>query len=261
MAKLQGSLIWYELMTADADAASAFYGDVVGWTISPMAGDTKGYRMIAMPDGAVGGMLPLTSEMIDHGARPTWLMYIGVDDVDTTVAAVEAAGGKAYMPAWDVPGIGRLAMLADPQGAPFYVMNPIPPEGGGESHAFSPTRLGRCTWNELRSADLDAAISFYRDLFGWAEAGSMPMGPQGDYKFLNRGDVPLGGAMGGATAEQPPRWLHYFRVANIDDAAAAVKRGGGQVLHGPHEVPGGDRVIICHDPLGAGVGFVARPED
>jgi predicted enzyme related to lactoylglutathione lyase len=260
MPGLQGSLIWYELMTPDAAAAKAFYEAVVGWAIAPMGGDHKGYQAIAMPDGAVGGLLPLTQEMCDHGAKPTWLMYIGVDDVDATVAAIETAGGKTVMPAADIPGIGRFAMLADPQGAPFYIMTPIPPEGGGESTSFSPTLLGRCTWNELRATDLDSALDFYTAIFGWEVAGSMPMGPMGDYKFLAHGGLPIGAAMGGGGgAEQPPYWLHYFRVADIDATVAAVKAGGGEVLNGPHEVPGGDRVIICRDPQGAGVGFVARP--
>jgi predicted enzyme related to lactoylglutathione lyase len=258
MPALHGSLIWYELMTGDADAAEAFYGKVVDWTIAPMPGADRGYRMITMPDGAVGGLLPLTQDMIDHGARSTWLMYVGVDDVDATVQAIAAAGGKTLMPAWDIPGIGRMAMAADPQGAPFYLMNPIPPEGGGASTSFSTTLPGRCRWNELRAADLDAALAFYKAVFGWEVSGSMPMGPMGDYMFLSHDGEPIGAAMGGATAEQPPSWLHYFRVADIDVAAEAVKAGGGAVLHGPHEVPGGDRVFIARDPQGAGVGFVAR---
>jgi predicted enzyme related to lactoylglutathione lyase len=258
MPGLQGSLIWYELMTTDAAAAKAFYEAVVGWTIAPLGGDHQGYQAISMPDGAVGGLLPLTQEMRDLGAKTTWLMYIGVDDVDATAAAIEAAGGNTFMPPADIPGIGRFAMLADPQGAPFYIMKPIPPEGGGESNSFNPTLLGRCTWNELRAADLDSALDFYTAIFGWEVAGSMPMGPMGDYKFLAHGDLRIGAAMGGAGTGEP-RWLNYFRVADIDAAVAAVKAGGGEVLNGPHEVPGGDRVIICKDPQGAGVGFVARP--
>jgi predicted enzyme related to lactoylglutathione lyase len=259
MSALHGSLIWYELMTTDPDAATAFYAPITGWTITRMDGDHKGYRMIASPDSAVGGLLPLSQHMLDHGARPTWLMYIGVDDVDATAAAITAEGGKTWLAPADIPGIGRFAMMADPQGAPFYIMKPIPPEGGGESRAFSSTLVGHCTWNELRAADLDPAVDFYRKIFGWVHAGTMPMGPMGDYKFLTHDEDRLGAAMGGATAEQPPHWLHYFRVADIDAALEKVKAGGGQVLNGPHEVPGGDRVAICMDPQGAGVGFVARP--
>jgi predicted enzyme related to lactoylglutathione lyase len=257
MSKLHGSLIWYELMTTDADTARAFYKAVVGWEIGPGQGDTH-YAMIEAADGAVGGFLPLTPAMCEQGAKPTWLMYVGVDDVDATVDAIKAAGGHLFMPPWDIPQ-GRIAMVADPQGAPFYVMNPIPPEGGGESTAFSPTLLGHCTWNELRAANLDAALDFYTRLFGWEVTGTMPMGPMGDYKFLGHDALPIGAAMGGATADKPPYWLHYFRVANIDDAIAAIDANGGKVEQGPHEVPGGDRVVIARDPAGAGVGFVARP--
>jgi predicted enzyme related to lactoylglutathione lyase len=256
MAKLHGSLIWYELMTTDADGARAFYKAAANLAIGAGQGD-RDYAMIEAPDAAVGGMLPLTQEMCDHGARPTWLMYVGVDDVDATVAAIEAAGGRTWMPAWDIPQ-GRIAMVADPEGAPFYVMKPTPPSPGAVSTAFSPTRIGHCTWNELRAADLDAALDFYGKIFGWEVTGSMSMGPMGDYKFLGADDVPIGAVMGGATAEKPAWWLNYFRVADIDDAIAAVKANGGQVLNGPHPVPGGDMVIICTDHAGAGVGFVAR---
>lgn len=259
MSDLHGSPIWYELMTPDPDATGAFYGPILGWTITPMAAGAADYRVIATPDGGVGGLFALSPAMVDQGVHAAWLMYVGVDDVDATAAAVKAAGGAIARPAWDVPGIGRMAMLADPQGAPFYVMTPFPPAGeGGENNAFSPRLLGHCTWNELRTTDLDAAIGFYRSLFDWAQTGAMSMGPAGDYLFLNKGDLPIGAAMGGASADQPPHWIHYFRVAAIDDALVAVKKGGGIVLTGPHDVPGGDRVIICRDPHGAGVGFVAR---
>lgn len=249
-----GKLIWYELMTTDADAARAFYSEVVGWTIGEGQGDS-GYAMIGMPDGMVGGLLPLTQAMRDHGASPAWLMYVAVDDVDATAAAIEQAGGHILMPAWDIPQ-GRVAMVADPQGAPFYVMTPIAPEGGGASASFSSTLPGRCTWNELRTTDLESALGFYDRHFGWAVSGSMPMGPMGDYMFLTHGDDRIGGAMG--SGGQPAKWTHYFRVADIDAAVAAIEAGGGTVLNGPHEVPGGDRVVIASDPQGARVGFVAQ---
>lgn len=119
MPNLQGSFIWYELMTSDADGAKAFYDSVVGWNVGSEAEFPNGYRMIGRYDGKnAGGVLPLTEEMKSHGARPVWLGYIGVDDVDATVSAIEADGGKAMMPAWDIPGVGRVAMVTDPAGSP-----------------------------------------------------------------------------------------------------------------------------------------------
>src|SRR6185503_16562358 len=101
----------------------------------------NGYRMIGIADGGfTGGVLPLTDEMQQHGARPTWLGYLNVRDVDGKVAEIESAGGKTLMPATDIPNVGRIAMVADPQGAPFYVMTPIPPAGdpNAKSDVFSP---------------------------------------------------------------------------------------------------------------------------
>ena len=116
-----GDFIWYELMTPDAEGAKAFYDAVVGWNIGEGVAEFNGYRMINTGDGgAAGGVLPLDDEMQQHGARPTWLGYISVRDVDSKVAAIEESGGKSLMPPTDIPNVGRIAMVADPQGAPFY---------------------------------------------------------------------------------------------------------------------------------------------
>ena len=161
--KLQGSHIWYELMTPDPDGATAFYGAVVpGWSIGDPIGGDQDYRMINRSDGGfAGGVLGLTDEMRSHGAKPIWLGYVGVDDVDATVAEIEKRGGKALMPAFDIPQ-GRIAMVADPQGNPFYVMKPVPPAGqeDKQSDVFSPTEEQRVAWNELSTTDPAAARRF-----------------------------------------------------------------------------------------------------
>ena len=115
-----GAFIWYELMTTDPEGAKAFYDTVVGWDIGEGAPEYNGYRMINRKDGGfAGGVLPLTAEMQQHGARPTWLGYIYVPDVDQAVGKIEAAGGTALMPAMDIPNVGRFAVVQDPQGATF----------------------------------------------------------------------------------------------------------------------------------------------
>src|SRR4051794_21804410 len=124
----KGDFIWYELMTPDPEGSKSFYDAVVGWDIGEGVAEYNGYRMINAPGGSfAGGVLPLTPEMQQEGARPTWLGYVNVADVDGAVAAIVQAGGRALVPGMDIPNVGRIAMVTDPQGAPFYVMKPIPP--------------------------------------------------------------------------------------------------------------------------------------
>ena len=255
----QGQFIWYELITPDVDAAKAFYDSVVGWNIDSQSNFPNGYRMIGRSDGkSAGGVLPLTQEMQQHGARPVWLSYIYVDDVDDAVRSIEQAGGKTFMPPFDIPGVGRVAMVADPQGAPFYVMKPIPPEGqpDAKSDVFSVDQPQRVRWNELSTSDQDGAIRFYTSQFGWTQEGGMPMGEMGEYKFINHDGVMIGAVM-----RKPPQmpvtaWTYYIGVDDIDRAAKAVTDGGGRILHGPIEIPGGEYSLNAMDPQGAAFGLV-----
>src|SRR5437763_9875501 len=258
-----GDFIWYELMTTDAEGAKAFYEAVVGWQFGEAAPEYGGYRMIARSDGgSAGGVLPLTDEMQQHGARPTWLGYIHVNDVDRSVDAIERAGGKVLMK-HDIPNVGRIAMVADPQGAPFYVMKPIPPEGreNEASDVFSPNKIGRCGWNELSTSDAVAALDFYTSQFGWEKGDAMPMGDKGDYRFINRNGEMLGAifpSAAGARADETPHWRYYFRVPSIAAAKETVEQKGGSIVHGPMEVPGGDHIVIGIDPQGAEFALVGR---
>jgi predicted enzyme related to lactoylglutathione lyase len=248
-----GAFIWYELMTTDPEAAKAFYDAVVGWTISEGSPEYGGYRMIGRSDGGfAGGVLPLTEEMQQHGARPTWLGYVNVDHVDDAVAAIERAGGKALMPPFDIPNVGRIAMVADPQGAPFYIMKPIPPTGQDKqaSDVFSPTEQQRVGWNELNTSDPAAARQFYGGQFGWVSDDFMDMGEMGQYRFIDHHGVRLG-ALCGVMQGQPPKWRYYLRVPSIAAAKSTAEAKGGTIHMGPHQVPTGDYIIIGSDPQGA----------
>lgn len=256
-----GAFIWYELMTTDADAAGRFYSAVVpGWRLGErMPGDVD-YRGIERSDGGnAGGVLQLDDSMRTQGARPTWLGYINVDDVDDAVRSIEQAGGKALMPAFDVPNVGRIAMVSDPQGAPFYVMTPIPPEGTEDkrSDVFSPDAEQRVSWNELSTSDPVAARKFYTGQFGWSADEFMDMGEMGEYRFIERDGTRIG-ALCGVMPGQAPQWRYYIRVPSIAASAEAVRAGGGTVAMGPHEVPGGDHIIIGIDPHGAAFALVGK---
>lgn len=256
MASAYGMPIWYELITTDTDAAKRFYGDIVGWKASAFPGPAGGqeYGIFNAGETGVGGLLKLP-----EGAPtgPGWFAYFHVADVDAAVAEIENAGGKVHMPAMDIPGVGRTAMVADPQGVVFYVMTPDPSMGDQDSTVFSATLPQRCSWNELVTSDQEAALPFYTALLGWTSTEAMPMGEMGDYTFVDCDGERLGAMMDRAHVDQPLKWTFYFHIPDVDAAVEKVKAGGGTIVMGPMDVPGGQRVIICVDPQGASVGFVS----
>jgi uncharacterized protein len=255
--------IWYELITTDPDGARAFYQSVVaGWAIDATSETMPGgtvYRMIRRSDGKEqGGILTVTSEMQQHGARPMWAGYISVDDVDSTLEAIRADGGQALMPAFDIPDIGRIAMVADPAGAPFYIMKAIPPAGQPDfkSDVFEGMTAERVRWNELSTTDQDGAIVFYGRHFGWTQEGGMPMGEMGDYKFIQANGEGIGAIMRKPEQSPASAWLYYIGVDDIDRATQAITDGGGQKLYDPMEIPGGEYAVAGIDPQGAVFGLV-----
>ena len=255
-----GSFIWYELMIPDPAAAKAFYDAVVGWDIDANSvAPGIDYRMIKRGDGGnAGGVLTLKQEMLDGGARPIWVGYLHAPDVDAAHAAIVADGGKEMMPPWDQPGVGRLSMVTDPQGAAFYLMDPLPPEGqpDAKSDVFSVDQPHHVRWNELATSDPDAAIDFYRRHFGWGQEGAMDMGEFGQYRFIQHDGVGIGAVMPLMPGMPHAIWSYYVGVDDIDRAAAAVTDGGGKIVQGPMEIPGGEFSLNATDPQGASFGLV-----
>lgn len=253
MTKTPGRFIWYELLTTDPKAAAKFYGDVVGWTVNAIGGPHGDYHQWAMGDGAVGGMMTIPAPTGTGSMAPCWLGYINTPDVDQTAAAIAEAGGSVHMPPFDIPGVGRSAMVGDPQGAIFYVMAPI---GEGESTVFSPGVLGHGGWHELHTSDEAKGFAFYAAQFGWKASEAFDMGPMGKYQLFNAGAGDLGGMMTNTNVPRP-MWLYYFNVDDINAALKRVEAAGGTVTNGPHEVPTGLWMLQATDPQGATFALLA----
>jgi predicted enzyme related to lactoylglutathione lyase len=253
------SFIWYELMTTDADAAIDFYGHVVGWTAADHPNTTPDgvrYSILSAGGQGVGGILQLTPDMSKAGMRPIWVGYIGVADVDDAARRIREAGGSIHVPPTDIPDVGRFAMAADPGGALFYVMTPLPRED--VPAPLPPQTPGLVSWRELYSSIGEkAAFDFYSGLFGWESLFDMPMGEMGTYRIFGAEGVQMGGMMDKPERIPASLWGYYVNIEGIDAAAERVKAKGGQVLMGPMEVPGGSWVVQCVDPQGANFALVA----
>lgn len=259
---MTGTPIWYELMTPDPDAVRAFYRAALGWEIAAggaaVGSGGNDYRAIQRSDGGMaGGVLALSADMLGNGASPGWLPYFDVEDVDAAAAKITDLGGKVWMGPRSIE-VGRMAMVAGPQGAPFYVMDPVPPPGqpDAKSDVFKPKAPGHCWWNELQTTDEPSATAFYKALFGWSAEQAMPMGDKGDYRFIEAGGEQIGAINPWMADYMTLGWLPYFGVADIDAAKAAVEANNGTVTRDVHQVPGGDFIFTANDPAGAPVGFV-----
>jgi predicted enzyme related to lactoylglutathione lyase len=120
-----GSFHWNELMTRDVDRAKRFYGDTIGWRFEPMKMPDGGLYWCAMLEGKpVAGIFSIDAPEFD-GVPEAWMSYLAVDDVDKRVAAAVKAGAKLMKPIFDVPGVGRIAILMEPGGAGVGWMTPV----------------------------------------------------------------------------------------------------------------------------------------
>ena len=243
-----GRPLWYELMTSDLGAAESFYKTIVGWTTAPFDGSPMPYTMWMRGSVPIGGAMTMPAEMTTMSIPPHWMMYVGTPSLEETVAHVERLGGMAVSPVIDVPNVGRMRAMRDPQGAHFSLYQPV-----SDPHPEAAPQNGDVSWHELMTTDAVAAKAFYRDLFVWQETSVMDMGPMGSYHMFGRGPLPMGGMMNmpAALASVPPHWLYYFQVPDINAAVERVKANGGQILNGPMEVPGGDWIVQAMDPQGA----------
>lgn len=247
MRNRHGDFIWYELLTTDVDQAQAFYRAIVDWEIVDSEMPGMDYRLVFAGQSPIAGLMRLPQEAIDAGGKPLWAGYIAVDDVDASVERIQKAGGSLQMPATDIPEVGRMAMVTDLDGIPFYVMRGATDE---PSDAYAANKVGHCGWNELAAKNMSGAMEFYSEQFDWTMGFEMDMGPMGIYKFIERDGQGFGGIMQSSEQAGPPLWSFYFRVADIDAAVDKVNANGGKVLHGPAEVPGGDYIVNATDPQG-----------
>ena len=244
-----GTPCWVDVMSPDVDTSKAFYSAVFGWDAEDQHDDdgNRVYVMFSLNSKSVaglGGQPPgMPAEM-----PAVWNSYVATDDVAATAEKVTAAGGTVMMPPMAVFDSGEMAIFVDPGGAAFSVWKAgqhIGAEVCNEPNTYS--------WNELMTRDVDTALPFYRDVFGWTYE-SQDMGPAGTYHVIAGGDNEgLGGimAMPPEMPEQVPNhWGVYFTVDDVDATVSSITGAGGQIVNGPMDIPGVGRMATAHDPAG-----------
>ncbi len=246
-----GKIIWVDLVTPDLVAAKRFYGGLFGWRFNDVHTGETDYS-IALRDGEpVGGVL---QRSVKSGERrqPAWLTFISVRDVDAAAHSIVARGGKVLSKPHTYAERGRQAVLADPQGAVFAVLQS---SSGDPADVLS--EPGEWIWSSLVTRDPGAAAAFYQTVFGY-EAFDLRGADGLEHVLLSTGDYARAStnALPAQPAPAHPHWLNFIRVVDTGDTVTRAQSLGGRVLVEPHPDRHGGLVAVLADPAGAPFGVL-----
>ena len=241
----RGLFVWHEVGTTDLRAGEDFYAKVAGWKAESWS-QNPSYKLFVARREAKAGLYLITETVNAVPTPPSWLSYIGTPDVDATVRQTVELGGKVIVSVYNVPSVGRMAHLQDPQGAAFAVSSQE------QRSRYKDPQFGDFSWHEFLTSNGLTAFDFYSKPVRPGQDGS----PDG---HGSAGDVPDFGywrpstrryvQSGRIAAGRPSGFRTSWSPTRVE--AESAKENGATVAHGPSEVPGGDWVFTGIDPQGA----------
>lgn len=226
-----GTPCWVDVTSRDPAASLAFYRTLFGWQ---SAEPDEGFATFTVGGQPVAGLGPCPADL-----RPSWNAYLSVADVDAAAVAAQKAGGQLVAGPADIPGAGRAAACADPQGAVFTLWQAREHVGAGLTKV-----PGAWFWTELVTTDLPAAAAFYATVFGWRVRGDASTEAGGAVAILDGlgvagfSPVPTGAGIS-------PYWSVTFQVTDCDATAAAVVELGGTMAISPRAITSVGRYAIA----------------
>jgi uncharacterized protein len=230
-----GTPAWADITVGSLERARAFYGPLLGWEFEAGGAETGGYTVATVGGRRVAGLgEAVSSHPTEQTEQRAWCVYLATDDISTTLLRAGAAGARVMIRATAIPGLGTMAIAADPSGAVF---------GLWESHRLTgwdtTDEPGTVVWSEVMSDDQPLALAFYRQVF---DLDADDLSADGFvYATLRRGEAPVAGV---GASDSGSAWSLYFSVTDIDASAAHVVELGGAVLSGPFDSPFGRNARI-----------------
>jgi uncharacterized protein len=240
-----GRFVWHDHGSQDPQKAKDFYTSLFGWTTEVFKPGEIDYPMIMANGQGHGGF-----GKSEEGHPPYWLGHVYVEDADAAGARAESAGGSVVA-SMDVPDVGRIVVVRDPQGAVFSLFTP--------KDGDAPMSEGVFVWDELATSDVEAAKSFYGEVVGWTTR-DMDMGNDITYTLFRSGDTDRAGCMQMMPGVPSPFWLTYIGTEDVDASAAKAKELGATVYVEPTDIPNVGRFAVLSDPTGAVFGLFQGAE-
>ena len=256
----RGKLVWIDLLTVDLPAARRFYSALFGWTFTDFgdrSGKGRGAYSLAWLDGVPVAGLAEKSAPPEQKRKARWIAFMSVADVADAVKSVVASGGRAFVSPRSVPARGEMAVVLDPDGAPFGLINSA---SGDPPDALPP--VGDWIWAIYQSPDASSAAAFYQALGGYEVVQDDPLGQAPHFLLVAAGYARA--SLVEIPAERSglrPDWLYFVRVNNLRDSLARVRELGGSVLLEPTPKVLDERLAVITDPTGAPLGLLEWDED
>jgi predicted enzyme related to lactoylglutathione lyase len=246
-----GKFVWFDLITDDLPAVRKFYGTLLGWEFTDVTRFGQPYVLARNYGRLVGGFVPVAPAPKQEVSQ--WIGYQSVENVDDAVTAVGKSGGRTLVAPVDLNGVGRAAVVADTQGAPFGLLRL---KGGDPADEPAPTD-GSFFWMEYLARDPNAAAGFYTRTFGYERSVTDRLG-MSEYIVLSRGRA-RAGVLQAPKPEMRPTWLPYVMVTDPSDLITKVSSLGGTVLLEPRADVRRGSLAVVMDPSGAIVAFQRYP--
>ena len=243
-----GDFCWIELATTDQAGAKHFYSSLFGWRGDDMpVGPNDFYTMFRLDGADVGAAYTERADERERGIPPHWNLYVSAESADQAAGQAAHLGAKVLVPAFDVFDVGRMTVIEDPTGAVFSVWQPKKHKGVGIAGV-----PGTLCWADLSTPDPERAAKFYADLFGW-KINPGAAADAGGYLHIQNGEKFIGGIPPAAHRDpkQPPHWLIYFDVSDVDACAAKATELGASFYLPPMTMEGVGRMGVMADPQGA----------
>ena len=240
-----GTVSWVDLSTPDLEGAQRFYAELLGWELDVQRTPMGEYTVASSEGREVAGMMAQAPEVA--GMPAAWTVFVVVDDMKATLTRVREARGKVHQTPFDIPGGAQVAVVADRTGAMIALISGGPPPG----YPYYSEDVGAVCWAELMTSDIQAAVGFYREVFGWTaendDTGPVP------YTVCNLDSDPVAGIIGrpeDLPVDVPDSWSVYFNVADCKAIQRRAAELGGSVILSATPTPMGPFAVLA-DPAGA----------
>jgi predicted enzyme related to lactoylglutathione lyase len=248
---INGTPCWIDVMSTDVPRARAFYGEVFGWTSEEPDPELGGYYNYSLNGVQIAGGMSAPPGMSDF-----WSVYLATDDIKRSTDEARAHGAQVIVDPMPVHDLGIMGVITDPSGANIGMWQP------GEHKGFGTVaEPGAPSWFELQTRGYDAALEFYRAVYGWETVVAADT-PGFRYTQVMGNGEPVSGVMDSVAFLPegiPSHWRVYLNTADVDVTLAKIVKLGGSIVNPAEDTPYG-RLAVAADPNGGAFSLQAANE-